>query len=92
MAYWTFFSNHSHVLFAIARNELITVRELSQEVGITDRFVHKILNDLEEEGYLIVHKEGRNNRYRLNPQKKLRHPVEKHIKIGKLINLVSGAD
>jgi predicted ArsR family transcriptional regulator len=90
MSEWTFFSNHAHVLFVLSSKEQITVRELASEVGITERFAHKVINDLQNDGYLSVEKEGRNNRYKVNPKKKLRHPVEGHIQIGPLIKFVSG--
>jgi DNA-binding transcriptional ArsR family regulator len=89
MADWTFFSNYAHVLFILSSEEDITVRELSLKVGITERSVHKILIDLQENGYVSILKNGRNNQYKLNYNKKLRHPVEKHIKIGQLIDLIS---
>lgn len=77
------------MLFILSSEEDITVRELSLKVGITERSVHKILIDLQENGYVSILKNGRNNQYKLNYNKKLRHPVEKHIKIGQLIDLIS---
>ena len=65
------------------------MRELSNEVGITERFAHKIINELQADGYISVVKEGRKNQYKLFLRKKLRHPIEEHIKIGELIKLIS---
>ena len=89
MADWTFFSNHAHVLFVISKHEVISAREISLKIGITERFVHKIIQDLEEGSYITVEKQGRTNYYRVKPKKKLRHPVEAHIKIGTLMDLVN---
>ncbi|MCT4641005.1 MAG: hypothetical protein N4A33_01830 [Bacteriovoracaceae bacterium] len=89
MSEWNFFSNHAHVLFMLSINEHITVRELSLEVGITERFAHKIISELSEGGYISIKKDGRQNHYKVNSKKKLRHPIESHINIGKLISLIS---
>ncbi len=89
MSEWTFFSNYAHVLFILSTQENITIRELSSKVGITERFAHKILVDLQENGYISIQKNGRNNQYKINSTKKLRHPIEGHLKVGQLIKLVS---
>lgn len=89
MSDWTFFSNYAHVLFILATHEAITIRELSQTVGITERFAHKVINDLQENGFIAVKKNGRKNIYKVNLRKKLRHPIENHIQIGQLIELIS---
>ena len=89
MSDWTFFSNHAHVLFVLAKKKPVTIRELALEVGITERFAHKIVNDLQEGGYISAVKEGRNNRYKINYRKRLRHPVEGHVAIGGLIEFVA---
>lgn len=91
MGDWTFFSNHAHVLFLVSAREKITVRQLSLEIGITERFVIKIIQDLQDKGFIIVDKSGRNNRYRFNREKKLRHPVESHVKVGHLIDLIQAS-
>ncbi len=78
---WTFFTNHSHVIFALAQNPNSTIRDIAKKVGITERAVQKIILDLEEEGYIAKTKLGRNNQYKVNLKKELRHPVEKHRKL-----------
>jgi DNA-binding IclR family transcriptional regulator len=86
---WTFLTNHTHVLVCLDRNGDITLREVALQVGITERAVHAIVAALEEEGVLTRSREGQRNRYRLNRNYRLRHPLESHRKIGDLLDLVS---
>lgn len=82
---WTFLTNHAHVLLCISANEPLTVRELAQLVGITERSVQAILTDLIAEGYLIKSKVGRRNTYEVNPDGRLRHPLEATHTVGELV-------
>lgn len=85
---WTFLTNHTHVLVCLSRNDAITLREVAQQVGITERAVHTIIGALEEEGVLTRTREGQRNRYRINRNHRLRHPLEAHRRIGDLLDLV----
>ena len=55
---WTFLTNHAAVYLSIARDPEILVRELAEQVGITERSVLTIIKDLVEEGYLGVERRG----------------------------------
>jgi DNA-binding transcriptional ArsR family regulator len=66
---FSFFTNHALILSHIAQQPRITARELSYIIGITERATLKIINDLIEEDYITKTREGRNNRYRINPDK-----------------------
>jgi predicted ArsR family transcriptional regulator len=90
-ASWNFLTNHTHVLVCLDRSADITLREVAQQVGITERAVHAIVTALEKEGVLTRTREGQRNRYRLNRGYRLRHPLESHRKIGDLLDLV-GSD
>ena len=89
MGDWTFFSNHGHVFFCLARDGDARLRDVAADVGITERAVQKIVKDLQQAGYIEVRKQGRCNRYRINRRKALRHPLEAHCSISKLVNLVA---
>lgn len=64
------------------------MRDLAVRVGITERAVQRIVSELEAEGYLVKHREGRRNRYDIVPDLPLRHPVERHQRISALLALV----
>lgn len=89
MGDWTFFSNYGHVLVCLARNRDARLRDVAEEVGLTERAVQKIVRDLQEADYLTVTKQGRCNRYRINRRKALRHALESHCTVGKLLGLVA---
>ena len=85
---WTFLSNHAHVLICLARDPEILMREVAQEIGITERAVLNIVADLEAEGLLERFREGRRNYYELNLDHPLRHPIEKHRTVADLVGMV----
>ena len=87
---WTFLSNHAHVLLLLAKDPDLRLREIAEQVGITERAVQRIVTDLEQDRYIEREKVGRRNRYRVHPELPLRHPLEAHRKIASLISLVLG--
>ena len=66
MSNWTFITNHGQVLAAIAMRMATTAREIGDVVGITERAAHRIIRDLESEGYVSKTKQGRTNSYRIH--------------------------
>jgi len=88
MGDWTFFSNYGHVLVCLARNREARLRDVAADVGITERAVQKIVRDMQDAGFITVTKQGRCNRYRINRRKSLRHGLESHCSVGKLLTLI----
>ncbi len=89
---WTFLSNHTHVLGCLAGNGDQILREVAHKVGITERAVQRIVADLEQAGVLQRERDprdARRNRYRINTDVYLRHPLEAHCRIGALLDLVT---
>lgn len=83
---WTFLSNYAHVLVCLAANPDARVHDIATEVGITERRVTGILNDLAQAGIITVLKSGRRNRYTIDSKARLRHPLETHKTVGDLLN------
>ena len=83
---WTFLTNHAHVLIAIARDPELRQRDIAHVVGITPGAVVRILHDLEENGYVTAERIGRRNRYHINTDVTLRHPLEANHSVGDLID------
>lgn len=86
---WTFLTNHAHVLAVLHADPEKVLREVAQEVGITERAVQRIIQDLEEGKFVERERVGRQNRYRILAKQPLRHPIEAHRNIGELLNLIS---
>ena len=63
---WTFVTNHALVLASIAKKHDQTAREIGDDVGVTERTAHKIILDLEKDGYITKKKVGVKNRYRIH--------------------------
>jgi DNA-binding transcriptional ArsR family regulator len=89
VAPWTFLTNHAHVVMCIAQEPEARVRDVAERVGVTERAVHRILGELEEAGYLRKEREGRRNRYEVRGGLPLRHPIERHCRLGGLIDFVT---
>ncbi|MGA9573870.1 MAG: helix-turn-helix domain-containing protein [Lysobacterales bacterium] len=88
IANWSFFSNNAHVLVCLNHKPQPTLREIAVQVGITERAVQRILSKLITTGVVDVSKEGRRNRYKLNLDQPLRHPLESHKTIGEVLRLI----
>lgn len=85
---WTFLTNYAHVLIVISRQPDIRVREIADQVGITERATHRILADLVGGGYLSRNRVGRENRYEIDHDVPLRHPLESMHTVGDLVELL----
>ena len=88
-ASWTFLTNHAHILIFLRANPHSVLREVSTSVGITERAVQRIVQELEEQGFLVREKVGRQNQYKVNESLPLRHPLEAHLTIGDLLRLIA---
>ena len=66
MRKWSFVTNHGLVLAAIASSPDSTARAIGDMVGITERATHRIIADLEDEGYITRSKSGRRNAYSIH--------------------------
>jgi DNA-binding IclR family transcriptional regulator len=87
-AAWTFLTNHAHVLVCIAQYPETRLRDVADQVAITERAVQRIVADLEEAGVLTRLRDGRRNRYQINRNVALRHPVEAHRTVNDLLEMV----
>ena len=89
---WSFVTNHARILTTIAADPGARLRDLAERVGITERAAQRIVSDLVAAGYVERTRVGRRNRYRLDPDRHLRHPAEGHIEVGSLIDLLRNDD
>ncbi|QQL46353.1 winged helix-turn-helix transcriptional regulator [Sulfuriroseicoccus oceanibius] len=77
------------MLVVLARQPDMRISDMATEVGITYRAVQRILAELVEDGVLIVQKDGRRNRYTINRERRLRHPLESKHTIGTLLEILA---
>ena len=82
---WTFFSNYAHVLVCLAENSQARLRDVADQVGITERTALRLITHLEEAGILKRVKQGRRNSYVIDTHAHLRHPIESHCTVGELL-------
>jgi predicted ArsR family transcriptional regulator len=87
-ATWVFLTNHAHVLLTLACDAEARARDIAERVGITERAAQRIVSDLITEGYVSKAKHGRRNRYTVNRQGRLRHPVFRELQIGPLLDIL----
>jgi hypothetical protein len=87
---WTFLTNHSHVLIVLHAEPDLVLREVAARVGITERAVQRVVQDLEEGGFIRRERVGRKNHYEVLTEQPLRHPIESHRTIGDLLKLIHG--
>jgi DNA-binding transcriptional ArsR family regulator len=88
MSQWTFLTNHAMVLSYISRHPRTTALDLAMDIGITERATRKIIADLLAEGYITKRREGRRNRYRINPDLPLRRPAHDETAVGDLLKVL----
>jgi predicted transcriptional regulator len=87
---WRFVTNHAHVLETVASNPTRRLRDIADTVGITERTVAQIINDLVAAGYLTKFRDGRRNRYDVHVELPLRHPQHRHHTVGELLRFLEG--
>ena len=85
---WTFLSNHAHVLVCLAKDPTARLRDVADQVGITERATQRIVGHLEAAGVLSKKRDGRRNRYSIHFDKPLRHELESHKTVGSLLRMV----
>ena len=89
MPNWTFLSNHGQVLLSIARDPGVRLREIGDQVGITERAAHRIVTELADAGYLLRERHGRRNRYTITTDRGLPDPLARDRSIGDLLRLLA---
>ena len=85
---WRFVTNHALVLCQIAQQPQITMREIALTIGITEKATHRIITDLETDGYVTKIREGRRLRYRINPDLSLRGEILQDKAVGDLLEML----
>jgi len=88
VATWSFLTHHAQVLLCIAHDPGARLRDIAAAVGITERSAYAITRDLTERGYLVKVKDGRRNRYQIQPHLPLRETIIHERTIGELLDVL----
>ena len=83
---WSCFSNYGLVLLAIGEGGEVRIRDLAEQVGLTERAVQRIVTELCEAKLLVRRREGRRNFYTVCRRKRLNHPLVSHHTVGDLVD------
>lgn len=90
MREFTFVTHHGLVLLYVSGHPQCTAREMSLAINITERTVHRILDDLEAAGYIRKQRTGKGSIYETNPDLGLRHELTRDVVVGDLIKVLGG--
>jgi hypothetical protein len=80
------------VLLCIAYDPGARLRDIAARTGITGPTAYSIVTDLTEAEYVIKHKDGRRNRYQIQPHPPLPQTGSRERTTGEILALLTGAD
>jgi predicted ArsR family transcriptional regulator len=89
MASWTFLSTHGQVLLCIAEDPGIRLRDIGDQVGITERAAHRIVGELDQAGYISRERRGRRNHYTIAADMPLPDRLARDRSLGDLLQLLT---
>jgi len=84
-------SNHARVLACIARDPEVRLNDIAIAVGITERRVCGIVDDLAQSGYIVKERSGRRNHYKVQVNAPLDEAVSQQQTIGHLMTFLLGS-
>jgi predicted transcriptional regulator len=85
---WKFLTNHAQVLVCIANDPGLRLREIGDQVGITERAAHRIVTELGAAGYITRERTGRRNQYTVNSEIPVHDPVAREQSVGRLLQIL----
>jgi predicted DNA-binding transcriptional regulator YafY len=92
MAEWGFLTNHGRALLCIANDPGVRLRDIADQLAITERSAYAIVNDLAGAGYVLKEREGRRNRYIVQNHLPLPETTIRERTIGEVLDLLVGTN
>jgi DNA-binding IclR family transcriptional regulator len=86
---WKFLTNHAQVLVCIAGDPGVLLREISEQVGITERAAHRIVAELAASGYIKRERNGRRNQYTIQSGVALPDRLGRVKRVGDLLAILA---
>ncbi len=75
--HWYLVSSHGSILFYIAVHPGCTIREVAEEMSLTQRTIWGLIGDLRRAGMIHIRREGRRHHYTVNLDAPFKHPILK---------------
>jgi biotin operon repressor len=93
MTDWGLLTIHARTLMCIAHDPDVRLRDIALQLGVTERSVHRVVNDLAEAGYVVKDKggDGRRNRYAIQGQLPLEGTIGRRRTIGDMLEILVDA-
>jgi Mn-dependent DtxR family transcriptional regulator len=89
MGEWGFLTNHARAMAFVASTPDARLRDLAEALDVTERTAFGIVNDLTEAGYVVKERDGRRNRYHVQPNRPLRDRISRRERtVGELLDLL----
>ena len=89
MQSWALTINHGAMLIIVSQRPRITAREMSHQLGITERAVLRIVTGLDDADCLPRTREGQTNSYKVNQDLLLPRPMLKGVAMGDLLDALA---
>jgi hypothetical protein len=86
---WNFITNHGLILLYVSQYPQCTTREMASTIQATERTVHRVLVDLEKEGYITRQRTGKGNIYQVSREHGLKHELIRDSVVADLLELFS---
>ncbi len=86
--HWYLVSSHGSVLFYIAVNPDCTIREVAEEMSLTQRTIWGLIGDLRRAGMLNIRREGRRHHYTVNLDAPFKHPILRGLTLREVLGEV----
>ena len=74
----------------IAHDPASRLRELADALDVSERTAYGIVADLTDAGYVVQEREGRRNRYHIQPHLPLRDAMSRERTVGDVLDLLVG--
>ena len=87
-AEWSFLTNNARVLVCIAHDPGVRLRDIAATLHITERSAYGIVADLTAAGYVVKDKDGRRNRYQIQPHLPLPETITEERTIGEVLDVL----
>ena len=87
MADWNFLSNHGRVLFCVAQDPEVRLRDLAHQLALTERTAYGIVTDLANAGVVTKERDGRRNRYHVHADQTFDAALSRQVTVGEMLVL-----